>query len=43
LDRGDEELAEAAFRRALQVNPFDRDARHWLKKLGAVEEEDTDG
>jgi tetratricopeptide (TPR) repeat protein len=43
LDRGDEELAEAAFRRALQVNPFDRDARHWLKKLGAVEEEDADG
>jgi tetratricopeptide (TPR) repeat protein len=43
LDRGDDQLAEAAFRRALQVNPFDRDARHWLKKLGADDEEGADG
>ncbi|HET19521.1 MAG TPA: tetratricopeptide repeat protein [Chromatiales bacterium] len=36
LDRGDEELAEAAFRNALEVNPYDRDARRWLEKLGAA-------
>lgn len=34
LDRGDHELAKAAFRNALQVNPHDRDAGYWLKKLG---------
>ena len=33
LDRGDEELAAAAFRQALEVNPYDRDARYWLEQL----------
>lgn len=35
VDRGDEDLAAAAFRRAIQVNPLDRDARRWLQKLEA--------
>jgi protein O-GlcNAc transferase len=38
VDRGETELAVAAFRRALQTNPFDGDARHWLQKLQAEEE-----
>ncbi len=42
LDRGDDELAEAAFRRAVQVNPFDRDARSWLQKLKAEKEEESE-
>ncbi|MBN1660835.1 MAG: tetratricopeptide repeat protein [Anaerolineae bacterium] len=33
IDRGDRERAQAAFRSALQVNPHDRDARYWLRKL----------
>jgi tetratricopeptide (TPR) repeat protein len=33
LDRKETDLAAAAFRRAVQVNPFDRDARNWLSKL----------
>ncbi len=37
VDRGDIDLAIAAFRQATQVNPLDRDARFWLHKLGAVE------
>jgi tetratricopeptide (TPR) repeat protein len=37
LDRKERDLAAAAFRQAVQVNPFDRDARNWLSKL---EEED---
>jgi tetratricopeptide (TPR) repeat protein len=37
LDREERDLAAAAFRQAVQVNPFDRDARNWLSKL---EEED---
>ncbi len=40
VDRGEPELAIAAFRRAVEVNPSDRDARHWLRKLG--EKGDTD-
>ncbi len=35
VDRGDEDLAAAAFRRAIEVNPLDRDARRWLQKLEA--------
>lgn len=31
-------MAVAAFRRALETNPFDNDARHWLRKLDAEEE-----
>jgi tetratricopeptide (TPR) repeat protein len=38
VDRGETELAVAAFRRALQANPFDNDARLWLGKLNAEEE-----
>jgi tetratricopeptide (TPR) repeat protein len=33
LDRNETDLATAAFRRAVQANPFDRDARNWLRKL----------
>lgn len=33
LDRKELDLAAAAFRRAVQVNPFDQDARNWLSKL----------
>jgi tetratricopeptide (TPR) repeat protein len=39
VDRGETELAVAAFRQALQTNPFDSDARHWLQKLQAEEED----
>jgi tetratricopeptide (TPR) repeat protein len=38
MDRDDIDLAVAAFRRAIQVNPFDRDARHWLDRLGSAED-----
>lgn len=37
VDRGDNDLAVAAFRQALEVNPLDRDARTWLRKLGQEE------
>ncbi len=40
LDRGDRDLAVAAFRRAMEVNPFDRDARRWLDKLEAPQQRD---
>ena len=33
VDRKEHDLALAAFRRAIQLNPFDRDARAWLRKL----------
>ena len=33
VDRGEIDLAVAAFRRAIRVNPHDRDARHWLRRL----------
>ena len=32
-DRGDNDLATSAFRQAIEVNPFDRDAHTWLRKL----------
>jgi protein O-GlcNAc transferase len=38
VDRGETELAVSAFRQALQTNPFDSDAGHWLQKLQAEEE-----
>jgi tetratricopeptide (TPR) repeat protein len=38
VDRGETELAIAAFRQALQTNPFDSDARRWLQRLQAEEE-----
>jgi len=33
MDRGDTAQALTAFRRAIQVNPADRDAHTWLRKL----------
>ena len=33
LDRNEPDLATAAFRKATHVDPFDRDAHHWLRKL----------
>jgi tetratricopeptide (TPR) repeat protein len=42
VDRGDTDLARAAFRQAIQVNPFDRDARHWLRRLEAGDQEGGD-
>jgi hypothetical protein len=33
VDRNEPDLATAAFRKAAQVNPFDRDAHYWLRKL----------
>jgi Flp pilus assembly protein TadD len=33
--RGDTDLAAAAFMRAIQANPQDRDARLWLQRRGA--------
>jgi tetratricopeptide (TPR) repeat protein len=38
IDRDEAELAIAAFRQALQTNPFDNDARRWLQRLRADEE-----
>jgi tetratricopeptide (TPR) repeat protein len=38
VDRGDQDLAIAAFRQAIQVNPFDGDAYLWLRRLGVLEE-----
>jgi tetratricopeptide (TPR) repeat protein len=37
-DRDEVDLAIAAFRQALQVNPLDDDARLWLRKLGTEKE-----
>ena len=36
-DRNDWPRAQAQFRRALEVNPADDDARHWLDQLAALE------
>ena len=40
VDRGERDLAVAAFRQAVQVNPFDRDARRWLDNLEAASQQD---
>jgi tetratricopeptide (TPR) repeat protein len=37
-DRDEVDLAIAAFRQAIQVNPLDEDARLWLRKLGTDKE-----
>ncbi len=37
VDRNENDLAVAAFRRAIQVNPFDHDAHAWLRKLDAAQ------
>jgi len=42
VDRGDTASAEQSFRKALQANPFDRDARTWLDKLGSKEKKGGD-
>jgi tetratricopeptide (TPR) repeat protein len=42
VDRGETDLAIAAFRRAIQANSFDRDAQRWLRKLETVSEERND-
>jgi tetratricopeptide (TPR) repeat protein len=43
VDRDDLDLAVAAFRQAAQVNPFDCDARYWLKKLEAAPDQGGEG
>jgi tetratricopeptide (TPR) repeat protein len=40
VDRQESDLAMEAFRHAIQVNPHDRDARLWLRKL---ESQDSEG
>ncbi len=42
VDREEHSLALAAFRRAIQINPLDRDARAWLQKLEAKEQGGVD-
>ena len=42
MDRNEDGLAVAAFRRAVQVNPLDRDARSWLRKLEAKQQDGVD-
>lgn len=37
VDRQETDLAVAAFRQAVQVNPLDRDANSWLRKLEGVQ------
>jgi tetratricopeptide (TPR) repeat protein len=39
IDRNEYDLAIAAFNKAIQVDPFDRDARNWLRKLEGAEGE----
>jgi tetratricopeptide (TPR) repeat protein len=41
-DRAEPDLAMAAFRQAIRVNPADRDARHWLDKLEAGKEREQE-
>lgn len=43
VDRKEPDLAVAAFRQALQVNPQDRDARLWLSKLETGATENVEG
>ena len=40
VDRKENDLAVAAFQRAIQVNPLDHDARAWLRRLGATQRND---
>ncbi len=41
VDRDERDLAVAAFQQAIQVNPSDRDARTWLRKLEAAADGET--
>jgi tetratricopeptide (TPR) repeat protein len=43
VDRKEADLAIAAFRQAIQVNPFDSDARNWLRRLEGVKDEPGEG
>jgi tetratricopeptide (TPR) repeat protein len=44
VDRGQRGLAMTAFRKALQTNPLDHDARRWLARLESQDrEESADG
>ena len=38
LDRDETDRARETFRKALQVSPFDRDAKYWLSKLEAAQD-----
>ena len=38
VDRQEPDLAMEAFRRAIQTNPYDRDAQSWLEKLETQQE-----
>jgi hypothetical protein len=40
VDRKENDLAVAAFQRAIQINPFDHDAHAWLRKLEATRGKD---
>ena len=42
VDREERDLAMSAFRRAIQINPYDRDARAWLRKLEANQQDGVD-
>lgn len=42
VDREEHDLAIAAFRRAIQINPLDRDARSWLQRLEAKQQKEAD-
>jgi len=42
VDRGDRDLAVAAFRRAMEINPSDCDARQWVAKLEAAQQQDSE-
>ncbi len=42
VDRKENDLAATAFRRAVQVNPLDRDARAWLRKLETKQDNEED-
>jgi tetratricopeptide (TPR) repeat protein len=39
VDRGESDLALAAFRQAVKANPMDRDARIWIRRLEGAEKE----
>jgi tetratricopeptide (TPR) repeat protein len=43
VDREEYDLAIASFQRAIQVNPLDRDARAWARKLEAAGDGEGEG
>ncbi len=42
VDRDETDLAQAAFRRAIQANPMDRDARLWIRRLQEKEADEQE-